>query len=60
VLHRDMKTQNFLLDKDMKAKITDFGLSKIKIETQKTFSSLYVPNNVYGTICWKEPDIFNI
>jgi len=60
VLHRDMKSLNILLTKKMKAKISDFGLSKIKIETQKTFSSLYVSNDVSGTICWKAPETFSI
>jgi len=58
VLHRDMKSLNILLDKDMKAKISDFGLSKMKIETQKTLSTLRVPNDVYGSLLWKAPETF--
>jgi len=56
VLHRDMKSSNVLLFEDLRAKISDFGLSKIKIENNQTFSTLYVTNNVEGTYRWKAPE----
>jgi len=58
VLHRDMKSSNILLFGDSRAKISDFGLSKIKIENNQTFSALYVTNNVEGTIRWKAPETY--
>jgi len=60
VLHRDMKSLNILLDQNMNAKISDFGLSQIKIETQKTLSTLRVPNNGCGSLLWKAPETFSI
>jgi len=50
VLHRDMKSLNILLDEIMRAKISDFGLSKIKTKSHTTSSNLYVQNNVFGSL----------
>jgi len=60
VLHRDMKSLNILLDQNMTAKISDFGLSKIKTKSQTTSSNLYVQNNVFGSLLWKAPETFSI
>ena len=60
VLHRDMKSLNILLDQNMTAKISDFGLSKIKTKSQTTSSSLYVQNNAFGSLLWKAPETFSI
>ena len=59
VLHRDMKSLNVLLDKDMTAKISDFGLSEIKTRSQTISTNLYVPNNVFGSLLWKAPETFS-
>jgi len=60
VLHRDMKSLNILLDKYMRAKISDFGFSKIKTKTRNISSNLYVQNNVFGSLLWKAPETFSI
>ncbi|KAL6080092.1 putative serine/threonine-protein kinase SIS8 [Balamuthia mandrillaris] len=51
VLHRDMKSQNLLVDENWKVKVCDFGLSKIVAETfSATLTSC-------GTPCWTAPEV---
>lgn len=49
VVHRDIKSMNVLLDTNGTAKLTDFGLSRVKTET------LTATNSV-GTIQWAAPE----
>lgn len=51
ILHRDIKSLNVLLKKGQ-AKLSDFGLSRIKKESNSTQGSLV------GTVQWMAPELF--
>jgi serine/threonine protein kinase/TPR repeat protein len=55
ILHQDLKSLNVLLDNQYRAKLADFGLSKIKRESSRTTS---VPVQSVGTLPWKAPELF--
>lgn len=52
VLHRDLKSLNILLDQHFRAKLSDFGLSKIKSETRHTSAK----GQAVGTPAWMAPE----
>jgi serine/threonine protein kinase len=54
ILHQDLKSLNVLLDNQYRAKLADFGLSKIKLESSRTTS---VPVQSVGTLPWKAPEL---
>ena len=58
ILHRDIKSLNVLLGENYKAKLTDFGLSKVKTETR--FHSMATKNKKesVGTLGWMAPELF--
>ncbi|CAN6443546.1 unnamed protein product [Victoria cruziana] len=51
VVHRDIKATNVLLDKDLNAKISDFGLAKLE-EEGKT----HISTRIAGTIGYMAPE----
>jgi serine/threonine protein kinase len=54
ILHRDLKSLNVLIDEHYRAKLTDFGLSQVKVETS-TLSSKAI---ISGTFAWMAPELF--
>jgi serine/threonine protein kinase len=54
VVHRDLKSQNVLLDSFGRAKVCDFGIAKFK---DRTFVSTV--NGQAGTPCYMAPELFD-
>src|SRR3990167_10294080 len=53
ILHRDLKSLNVLLDGNLRAKLTDFGLSRVKTE-----SAASTKHQAAGTVRWMAPELF--
>ena len=53
VIHRDCKSSNILITSKGIAKITDFGLAKVKQSTRSMVRS------VVGTVNWQAPELWH-
>ncbi|XP_026423112.1 LEAF RUST 10 DISEASE-RESISTANCE LOCUS RECEPTOR-LIKE PROTEIN KINASE-like 1.5 [Papaver somniferum] len=56
IVHRDITSSNIFVEKDMKIKVGDFGLSRLLIYPESSVSSRYIWTGPQGTPGYLDPD----
>eukprot|EP01119_Soliformovum_irregulare_P009787 TRINITY_DN2357_c0_g1_i2.p1 TRINITY_DN2357_c0_g1~~TRINITY_DN2357_c0_g1_i2.p1 ORF type:complete len:714 (+),score=158.22 TRINITY_DN2357_c0_g1_i2:43-2184(+) len=52
IIHRDIKSQNFLVSEDFTCKVTDFGISRLITHRNNTMTGLL------GSTIWMAPEVY--
>ena len=60
MIHRDIKSPNVLLDANCNAKLSDFGLIKVRFASESKLQSIIPQGQLVGTLCWLAPESLTV